>query len=68
MPTSSKRLHARAAAYAHAAEGMQLDWTGDALEFEEGQRLANHFEAEYNRLTTLAEVQEEKEQEREQRK
>ena len=61
MPTSSKRLHARAAAYAHAAEAMELDWTGDALEFEEGQRLAEHFAAEYDRLTTLAEKREAKE-------
>jgi hypothetical protein len=68
MPTSSKRLHARAAAYAHAAEGLHLDWTGDALEYEEGQRLAEKLYSEYHRLTTLAEKREEKEQEREQRK
>lgn len=64
MPTSSKRLHARAAAYAHAAEGLNLDWTGDATEFEEGIRLANKLEGEYYRLTMLAERQELKEQER----
>lgn len=61
MPTSSKRLHARAAAYAHAAEGLHLDWTGDALEFEEGERLAEKLYDEYHRLTTLAETREAKE-------
>lgn len=61
MPTSSKRLHARAAAYAHAAEGLHLDWTGDALEYEEGQRLAEKLYDEYHRLTTLAEKREQKE-------
>lgn len=65
MPTSSKRLHARAAAYAHAAEAMNLDWTGDALEFEEGIRVANHLEAEYYRLTKLAEKREAKEKDHE---
>lgn len=65
MPTSSKRLRARAAAYAHAAEGLNLDWTDDPLEFEEGIRLANKLEDDYYRLITLAERQEQREKERE---
>lgn len=65
MPTSSKRLHARAAAYAHAAEGLHLDWTGDATEYEEGQRLAEKLYDEYHRLTTLAEKREAKEKDHE---
>jgi hypothetical protein len=68
MPTGSKRLHARAAAYAHAAESLYLDWTGDATEYEEGERLAIRLEDTYHRLTKLAEEQEKKEQEREQRR
>ncbi len=61
MPTSSKRLRARAEAYAHAAESLALDWTDDAMEFYEGVRVADWLEKEYYRLTKLAERQEEKE-------
>jgi hypothetical protein len=65
MSTSSKRLKARADAYAHAAEGLQLDWTDDPLEFEEGLRLAEKLEDGYTRLIGLAERQEQREKERE---
>jgi dUTPase len=64
MPTSSKRLRARASAYAHAAEALYLDWTNDDLEFSEGSRVAQFLEKEYYRLDKLAEKQEEKEKKR----
>lgn len=64
MPTSSKRLKARAEAYGHASEALQLDWTNDPLEYEEGLWLAERLDAHYVRLVELAEKQEEKEKAR----
>lgn len=61
MPTSSKRLRARAYAYEEAAGHLELDWTDDPMEFEEGLRLAEKLNAEYDRLMELAERREEKE-------
>jgi len=65
MPTSSKRLRARANAYAHASEGLQLDWTDDPMEFEEGLRLAEKLEDDYARLIGLAERIEKRKHEQE---
>lgn len=61
MPTSSKRLRARAFAYEEAAGHLELDWTDDPMEFEEGLRLAEKLNAEYDRLMELAEKREAKE-------
>jgi hypothetical protein len=61
MPTSSERLRARAHAYEEAAGHLELDWTDDPTEFEEGIKLSNKLEAEYRRLMDLADIREEKE-------
>jgi hypothetical protein len=68
MPTSSERLRARAYAYEEAAGHLELDWTDNPMEFEEGLRLAKKLDAEYIRLMELADTREEKEQELEHRR
>jgi hypothetical protein len=68
MPTSSERLRARAFAYEEAAGHLGLDWTDDPLEFEEGLKLAEKLDAEYDRLMELADKREKKEQELEHRR
>ena len=62
MPTSSKRLRARAFAYEEAAGHLELDWTNDPVEYEEGLRLAEKLQGEYDRLMKLADKREQKEQ------
>jgi len=64
MPTSSKRLHARANAFMEAATAMEIlsSQTDDALEAEEYERLGLKLWAECHRLTELADKREQKEQ------
>lgn len=67
MPTSSKVLRARAAAYLKSSElvNQQADLVDDALEAHALYKVAKVLWMEYGRYTKLAETQEKKEQGRE---
>lgn len=64
MPTSSRRLRARAAAYGLACDALvdRVNTADDALEAEECEKVADRLFMEYDRLKKLAEKREEKEQ------
>ena len=64
MPTSSRRLRARAKAYTDAADYLLLcsEGTDDPLLSEEYEEVAWKLSKEYDRLNQLAKKREEKEQ------
>ena len=64
MPTSSRRLEARAQAYTEACDALlKLSESADsALESEEYEAVAWKLSKEYDRLKTLAEKRRKKEQ------
>lgn len=64
MPTSSERLRARARVYGKVCDVLadMANASGDAVEFEEFERLAERLLLDYDRLNKLADIREEKEQ------
>lgn len=53
-----ERLRARANAYEEAAGHLELNWTDDPLEREEGDRLTRLLQAECRRLRAMANARE----------
>jgi hypothetical protein len=70
MPTSSERLRARAKAYftAYRALMQRSDGTGDPLEAEECEAVADRLLIDYDRLSKLAVKRAEKEKRYEHRR